>query len=67
MKINAKIKPEYFSLGFYLMTPLLLGVFIGFELDKRFNTKPTFVVVGIIGGTVGLVYNLWKLVRDINK
>lgn len=64
-KINLKkILPVYFNLGFYLITPLLLGVFLGLYLDTRLNTKPIFVLVGIILGTLALFYNLFKIYKS---
>lgn len=73
MDKNAKIKktfdlsPEYLSLGFYLITPLLLGVFVGFWLDRHFNTRPWFIIIGIVLGTISVFYNLWKIVKDVSK
>ena len=61
------LSPHYFSLGFYLMTPLLLGVAVGYFLDRRFGTKPGFVVAGIIFGTISSFYNLWKIIKEQSK
>lgn len=73
MAPDAKIKkvfglsPEFYNSGFYLITPLLLGVFIGFWLDRHFNTKPVFIIAGIVLGTISVFYNLWKLTKEVDK
>jgi len=54
---------RYANAGFYIITPLLLGVFIGIYLDRLFNTKPIFVLTLIIFGTVASFYNIFKLVK----
>jgi ATP synthase protein I len=64
-KINLKKSlPVYFNLGFYLITPVLVGVFLGLYLDNRLKSKPTFVLAGIIFGTLALFYNLFKIYKD---
>lgn len=67
---NSELKsvpPEYFNLGFYLVTPLLLGVVGGFFLDRRFGHQHTFIIVGLTLGTIATFYNLFKLVKDSDK
>lgn len=64
-KINLKkLLPVYFNLGFYLITPVLVGVFLGLYLDSRLKTKPSFVLAGIILGTLALFYNLFKIYKN---
>ncbi len=58
------LNPVYFNVGAYLIVPLLLGVFLGYHLDKRLNSKPIFVFAGIIFGTISAFYNLWKLLKE---
>lgn len=47
-----------------LLSGLAVGAFIGYELDKFFQTKPlcfiVFMVFGIAGGTLNLIRNLNK-------
>ncbi len=63
-------KDDYFSLaksaniGYYLITPILVGVIFGIFIDNRFNTKPIAVIIGIIFGTVGTFYNLFSLIKS---
>ena len=52
------------NIGIYLITPILLGVFIGYNLDKHFNKKPLFIMIFILLGTVGSFYNLIKVSKE---
>jgi len=54
---------QNFNIGFYLITPLLVGIFSGLYLDKRFGTKSFFVVIGLIFGALGTFYNLYRLTK----
>lgn len=60
-----ELSPENFNLGIYLVAPLFLGVLIGYWIDKKFETKPFFVVLGIIFGVIGVSYNFWKITKSI--
>lgn len=53
---------KYLNIGFYLVTPLLVGVAVGIYVDGRFQTRPTGVIIGIIIGAIGTFYNLIKLI-----
>lgn len=53
---------KYLNVGFYLATPLLVGVALGEYVDRRFHTGPVGVIIGIIIGAVGAFYNLVKLI-----
>lgn len=58
-----KTYPLYLNLGFYLLTPILLGVFLGYNLDKRLGTKNFFILLGIFVGALGTFYNLYRLLK----
>ena len=49
------------NVGFYVMTPIFLGVIIGLMADKKFGTKPLFFLFFIFFGLVSSFYNLWRL------
>lgn len=55
---------KYSSIGYYLVTPLLLGVAGGIALDNFLHTKPVFTVCLIFVGTIATFYNLFKLVNE---
>ncbi|MGB4966196.1 MAG: AtpZ/AtpI family protein [Microgenomates group bacterium] len=52
------------NIGYYMLTPLLGGVFLGLLLDKYFKTKGIFVILFIVLGTISSFYNLYKLVKE---
>ncbi len=54
---------NYANIGYYLITPLLIGVFLGLYLDGRFGTS-YLVVIGIIIGSIGSFYNLFKILKQ---
>lgn len=49
------------QIGISIVTPILLGVFIGQLLDKWIGTKSIFVIIFIILGAGGGFMNLFKL------
>ncbi len=52
------------NVGYYLITPLLVGVFLGYWLDKILGTKPVFLLLLFGLGIAGAFYNLWKTVQE---
>ncbi len=54
---------SYSQVGFYLVTPLIMGVLLGAGIDKAFNTKPTGILFMIFLGTVGTFYNLVRIIQ----
>lgn len=52
------------NIGYYLITPLIVGVFLGYWIDKILNTKPVFLLVLFTIGIISSFYNLWKLVKE---
>jgi len=52
------------NIGYYLLTPILLGVFLGLVIDKKFHTQSAGVLTGILLGTVASFYNLIKLTKN---
>lgn len=52
------------NLGYYLITPLLIGVFLGLMIGEKFHMKEKGAFIGIILGLVGTIYNLIKIVKS---
>lgn len=50
------------SVGYYIITPLVVGVFLGFTIDKKIGTH-FFIVLGIFLGAIGAFYNLFRLTK----
>ena len=62
-KENNFLLAKYSNIGYYLLTPLLIGVFLGLYLDGRLGTH-YLVVIGIIIGSIGSFYNLFKIIKQ---
>lgn len=62
-KPNNLLLAKYFNIGYYLITPLIIGVFLGFFLS-RVTKIEGFVIAGIIIGAIGTFYNLFKLTQE---
>lgn len=55
---------KYAGLGYYLVTPLVIGVFLGFGLDSYFGSKPFFILFFIIIGFISAIYNMYRLIKE---
>lgn len=62
-KLDNKDLGSYMNLGFYIITPLLVGVFLGFWADNVLKTKPIVTLLGIVIGTIATFYNLIKIIK----
>jgi F0F1-type ATP synthase assembly protein I len=51
------------NIGYYIIIPILIGVFLGLQIDKNIHTKPIGVLVGITLGTIASFYNLFKMIE----
>jgi F0F1-type ATP synthase assembly protein I len=61
MKDQRPINPwSLSSEGLQLVVTLLMGVFIGYQLDKRFSTSPWCTVGGATLGIIAGLYNFLK-------
>lgn len=49
------------QIGISMITPILLGVFIGQLIDRRIGTEGIFVLIFLIVGAGGGFLNLFKL------
>jgi F0F1-type ATP synthase assembly protein I len=57
----------YLGLGVQLAATLVVMIFIGDWLDKKFNTSPIYVLIsGCLGIFIGM-YNLIKTVTSLDK
>lgn len=52
------------NLGYYLVTPLVIGVFLGLLIGERFQMKEKGALIGILLGSIGTIYNLIKIVKS---
>lgn len=52
------------NLGYYLITPIIAGVFLGLFLDKLLKTGKIFFIMLFSVGIIGTFYNLYKIYKD---
>lgn len=55
---------KYLNLGYYLVTPIIAGVFLGLFLDRLLKTGRTFFIILFSLGIIGTFYNLYKIYKD---
>ncbi len=53
-----------FSIGFSLAGPVILGALLGYWLDGRFGTSPTWTMILTL---LGMVAGLVQMIRVVNK
>lgn len=64
VKNNNLVLAKYLNLGYYLVTPIIAGVFLGLCLDNLLKTKKLFFVLLFSLGIIGTFYNLYKIYKD---
>lgn len=76
MKPNQKISDRdsfliafgtYGAVGFQLVASILVGVFLGQWLDKRWHTTPWLMMTGLFLGVSAGFYNLFRIVNWKNR
>lgn len=53
------------GLGWYVAVCIVLGVVGGLGLDKLIGTKPLFILLGTLLGTIAAFWGLYKLVQPV--
>ena len=53
------------GVGWYVAGAILLGVVGGLWLDNRFDTKPLFVVAGLILGIIVAGYGVYRMLLPL--
>ena len=53
------------GVGWYVAGAILLGVVAGLWLDNRFDTKPLFVVAGLILGIIVAGYGVYRMLLPL--
>jgi ATP synthase protein I len=54
------------NLGWVFLATMLLCVFGGLWLDKRFDTAPLFILVGVVLGFAASGYSFYQTLRKLN-
>ncbi len=52
------------NISYYIITPLIVGVFLGLAIDKILKTESTFFLIFLALGTFGTFYNMYKIYND---
>ncbi len=56
------------GVGWYIGVCIVLGVLGGLWLDNKLDTKPLFVIVGLILGIIIAFYGVYRMILpNINK
>ena len=56
------------GLGWYVGACIFLGVVGGIWLDNKFNTKPLFVILGLLLGVFTALYGFYRMILpNLNK
>ena len=63
-KESWKLVSQASSIGFLVVFCILIGLAIGYYIDKWLNTKPLFIVIFLFLGVVAAFYNLFKTVLN---
>lgn len=63
---NSLVLAKYTSIGYYLIAPLLIGVFFGLSFDRVFDTGSLFTLGFLVFGMIATFYNLYSLVKKID-
>ena len=53
------------GVGWYIGICIFLGVFAGLWLDKKFDTSPILVIVGLILGIIIAFYGVYRMILPL--
>jgi len=57
----------YVGLGFEIVIPIVLGLLLGWWLDRRWDTGPWLLLTGILLGIAAGFYNFFRAVAGLTK
>jgi len=66
-KKNKFLLAKFINIGYYLIIPILVGIFLGISLDEIFHTQPFFLIVFLFFGVVSCFYNLARLIEEVKN
>ena len=55
------------GIGWYIGLSIIGGVLGGLWLDNKINTKPLFVIIGLLLGIIVAVYGVYRMVIPLLK
>ena len=54
---------QYMNLGFTLVTPIILGVFLGSYIDSLLHSRPIATIMILVLGVFLSFYNLFRMLK----
>ena len=58
---------RFIGVGWFIGISILLGVLGGLWLDSKLNTKPLFVIFGLILGLIVAGYGVYQMLLPLTK
>lgn len=58
---------EFIGVGWFVGISILLGVLGGLWLDNKFDTKPIFIIIGLILGLIIAFYGIYRILSPLLK
>ena len=55
------------GVGFFIGGSIVLGIVAGLWLDNRLDTKPVFILVGLVLGIVVAAYGVYQMLLPLIK
>ena len=55
------------SMGFAMVLATVIGLVIGYYLDKAFGTSPWFLLIFLILGIIAGFKNIWVIARRVQR
>jgi len=53
------------GIGFYIAACILIGVLTGLWVDNKLNSKPWFMIGGLLAGLVVAFYGGYRMIRPL--
>ncbi|HBG81462.1 TPA: hypothetical protein DDW69_01330 [candidate division CPR2 bacterium] len=64
---NLIVAFQLFEIGYRISIPLVVLILVGNVMDKRFGTKPLFILLGIFVSLFTSSYAIYKSIKKITK
>jgi len=55
------------GVGWYVGISIVLGILGGWWLDNKFDTKPVFVIIGLMLGLIVAGYGVYRMLQPLIK
>ncbi len=55
------------QVAFIMLTPILIGIYVGNYIDEKFSLSPICLLIGVILGVITSFLNLYKFMKAATK